>query len=56
MKAKEIAMLAGAAVAVYMLLRSLGSAPQQPQYWVTAQGNTGFPPEARTGSSGGMWV
>lgn len=56
MKIKDLAILAGAAVAVYLLLRSVGGGDggSAGQYWVTAEGNTAFPEAARTG--GGVWL
>lgn len=55
MKGKDILIVAGAALAAYLLLRMVGAGnAQQPKYWVTEQGNTGFPDAARTG--GGVWI
>lgn len=54
MKGKNILIVAGAAVAAYLLLRQFGGGTPTPQYWATAQGNTGYPREAMTG--GGVWV
>ena len=58
MKAKEIAILAGAALAAYLLLRSLGGSNGGAGFWAVAQGNTGYPAEAYTGipaAGGGGW-
>lgn len=52
-KAKDLMVIAGAALAVLALLKYSGVGAQ-PQYWATAQGNTGYPDAARTG--GGVWV
>lgn len=58
MKAKQVAILAAAGLAVYVL--SLAMAKKSGgQYWVTAQGNTAFPQEAYTGTpaaGGGVWI
>lgn len=59
MKAKDMAILAGAAVAAYLLLRSLGGGGSGAGFWALTQGNTGYPAEAYTGMpavGGGVWV
>lgn len=57
MKAKDLIVMAGAALAVWAMLNfSRSGQNAAPQYWATAQGNTGFPDEARTGSGGGVWI
>lgn len=63
MKAKDMMILAGAAVAVYMLLRTMGSGTGggsgASDYWPIMQGNTGYPDAAYTGipaAGGGVWV
>ena len=48
--------VAGAALAVLALLKYAGGGgAAAPKYWVTEQGNTGFPDAAKTGG-GGVWV
>lgn len=55
MKAKDLIVMGGAALAVYVLLKMAGGGQQAaPRYWVTEQGNTGYPDAARTG--GRQWV
>lgn len=61
MKTKDMMVLAGAAVAVYLLLRTLGKggASGASDYWPLMQGNTGYPEAAYTGipaAGGGVWV
>lgn len=59
MKIKDVAILAGAAVAVYLLLRGMGGGTGGGGYWAVKQGNTGYPDEAYTGIpavGGGVWV
>lgn len=51
--------IGGAALAVYLLLRTLGGQAGGSGYWAVKQGNTGYPPEAYTGipaAGGGVWV
>lgn len=54
MKAKDLIIVAGAALAVVALLRMVGGNQAAPQYWATSQGNTGYPDAARTG--GTVWI
>lgn len=55
MQVKDFAMIGGAAIAVYLLLRVIAPASKQTQkYWAVEQGNTGYPPIMKTG--GGVWV
>lgn len=55
MKAKELLIVGAAALAVWAMLKySGGSTPAATRYWVTEQGNTGYPDAARTG--GGVWI
>lgn len=55
MKAKDLIVMGGAALAAYVLLKMAGNGQQgQPRYWVTEQGNTGYPDAARTDSR--TWV
>lgn len=60
MKAKELMIMAGAAVAVYLLLRSVGGAQGSGGgFWPLTEGNTGYPQEAYTGipaAGGGVWT
>jgi hypothetical protein len=54
-KAKDMMIVAGAALAVWALLKFAGGgSASAPQYWVTEQGNTGFPETAKTG--GAVWI
>lgn len=50
MKGKNLLIIAGAAVAALLLLRyARGKTASQPaqKYWVSREGNTGYPPEAQ---------
>lgn len=47
MKGKDLMVMAGAAVAVLLLLRYAGVAQARTaRYWVSNEGNTAYPPEA----------
>lgn len=60
MKKSDVLIVLGAALAVVAILKYRG-ATAAPQYWTTAQGNTGYPDAARTGTpitgiGGKVWI